>query len=103
VVSGVIAEKPVPETPIRERRPVADELTVFRIELRAAVDLSAVHKDREEQHDPLPVAPTRWQTWDLWRAICFGFVPKHASRVVAIEETPPERQDGSKAEQPYEG
>lgn len=82
---------------------MADGLTVFRIELRAAVDLPAVHKYLEEQHDPLPVDPTRWQTWDLWRAICFGFMPKHASRVVAIEEIPPERQDGSEPEQPYEG
>jgi hypothetical protein len=81
------------QLPCRKLTAMAEELRTFRIDLRVAVDLDGVRKYREEQHDSMPEDPARWQTSDLWRAICFGFVPKGASRVVAIEEIPPPSKD----------
>ncbi|HEX6508461.1 MAG TPA: hypothetical protein VF221_12590 [Chloroflexota bacterium] len=61
--------KSCPELVVRYERPtvllrsrdgrMTGELRVFGIELRAAVDIAAVRKYREVQHDPLPVDPTR--------------------------------------------
>jgi hypothetical protein len=72
---------------------VAEELITYRVELIAAVDMAAVRKYREEKKDELLADPVTWDTRDLFRAVCFGFVKKGKAKVVAIEEVRPEPTD----------
>jgi hypothetical protein len=66
----------------------------YRAEVQLAVYEDEVHKQSENDAVMKP-EPRTWDTHALFRAICFGFVDKFESKVLAVEKME-ERADAEK-------
>jgi hypothetical protein len=66
----------------------------YRAEVQLAVYEDEVRRQSENDAVMKP-EPTAWDTHSLFRAICFGFVDKFDSKVLAVEKMG-ERRDAEK-------